>query len=51
MSICTAVVFLYVPLMTNDLLEAVEHAIVGVDARSLASLELSAIDGQHSHLV
>lgn len=31
----------HVPFIANDLLEAVEHAIVGIGARALASLQLS----------
>lgn len=31
---------LYIPLIADDLLEAVEHAIVRVDATSLACLKL-----------
>lgn len=38
--------FLYIPLMAHNLLEAVKHAIVRVDAASLARLKLSVVANQ-----
>ena len=37
-----------VPFMSDDLLEAVEHAIVGVSAGALASLQLSCQKSAHA---
>lgn len=41
----------YAPLMPDNLLEAVEHAIVGVRADSLAGLQLSVEPVSSVHLV